>query len=88
MVLDPMFLIFIRQALTKHVDKCLKRKQDNIIFCVKIYWSKAEAYSEPSQISKMEFFVKIGNICQQLNDFRKKLRLRCLTVFWMHLCKF
>ena len=88
MVPDPVLLIFIRQALTKHVDKCLKQKKENTIFCLKMYWSKAEAYSEPSQISKMELFLKIGNICQQLNDFRKKLRLRCLNVFWMRVCKF
>ena len=42
-----------------------------------------EVYSEPSQTSKMELFVKIVNGCQLF--FCKKLHFRCFTLFWIRL---
>ena len=47
-----------------------------------------EACSESSQTSKAELFVKIVNDFRPLspvNYFHKKLHLRCLTGFWIHL---
>ena len=40
-------------------------------------------FSEPSQTSEMELFVKIVNDIQSLTIFRRKLCVRCLTGFWM-----
>ena len=40
----------------------------------------SEAYSEPSQTSKMKLFVNV------INGFCKNFHLRCLTEFWIHLC--
>ena len=45
----------------------------------------SEAYSEPWQTSKMEFFAKIGNSRMLLPLFYKKFHVRCLTGFWIHL---
>ena len=51
------------------------------------YESVSEAYSEPSQTTKMELFVKMvkAERLKPVNYFRKKLLLRCSTVFWIHL---
>ena len=40
-----------------------------------------EAYSEPCQICKMEFFVKISQCLKAANYFNKELHLRYLTGF-------
>ena len=45
-----------------------------------------EVHSEPSQISWMKFFAKIVNGWKLLTILAKKLRLRCLTILWIHLC--
>lgn len=47
----------------------------------------AKAYSQPCHASKMENFSKIVNGSQLLTFFHKKLRLSCLTCFWIHLWK-
>ena len=47
--------------------------------------AKSEAYSEPSQTSKIEFFAKILNIFHTLTIFAKKQQPRYLTGFWIYL---
>ena len=42
-----------------------------------------EAYSEPSQRSKMEYFFENHYRLKALNYFNKKLHFRCWTGFWM-----
>ena len=49
--------------------------------------SKAEAYSEPCQTSKIEIFAKIVNSLKPLTIFTEKLDLRCLTGISIRLCK-
>ena len=56
----------------------------------KVLGSREETHSKPSQSSKMNHFAKIVNGCQRLsavNYFRKKIRLRCSTGFWIHPCR-
>ena len=42
-------------------------------------------HSEPSQTSRMGYFVKIVNGWKLLNIFAKKIHLRCLIGFWIRL---
>ena len=53
------------------------------VFCC----HKTEAYSEPSQISRMKVSAKTVNCLKQLNISSKKLYLRCFTGFWICLCE-
>ena len=47
------------------------------------------AYLEPCKTSKMKFSAKIVNGWKSFVDYCcKKLQLRCLTGFWIHLCSY
>ena len=47
---------------------------------------RAETYSEPSQTCKMELFAKTIHDFLAVNFYCKKLDLRCLTGFNIHIC--
>ena len=45
-----------------------------------------KAYSEPSQKYELELSEKLINSWKPFNYFLKKLYLRCMSGFWIHLC--
>ena len=74
-----------------HINKILdwqqKLEAKKIILLESLPLSKyfTKAYSEPRQTSKKKLFAKIVNDWKSLTYFRKKLLLRCLILFWIHI---
>ena len=59
--------------------------QEKLVY-IKLSVKKPEAYSEPSQTSKMVLFAEIVNDFQPLTIFTKSFfHLRSLTGFWIHM---